>query len=167
MWNCVKSHWRIHLKELLVVWSWPATENRCVVFADCHTYQVPSYAVEDEPRTEDVTVNVRECQAGREVESVRTFSSSWLDLVWRPGIILVLMGDRGDGASGRTCCKGFEDSEFESHWTFHFIFPPKIRWKISQSFEANEQLPNPNFLTRSSKELLTKLNYSDAILTIR
>ena len=24
------------------------------------------------------------------------------------------MGGSGDGASGRTCCKGFEDSEFES-----------------------------------------------------
>ena len=72
------------MKELLVVWSWLAAENsadRIVVFADCHTYQVPSYAVEDEPRTEDVTVNVRECQAGREVESVRTFLSSWQDLV--------------------------------------------------------------------------------------
>ena len=37
---------------------------------DCHTYEVPSYEVEEKPQTDDVTVNIPTCQTSKEVVEV-------------------------------------------------------------------------------------------------
>jgi hypothetical protein len=40
---------------------------------DCHTYDIPSYTVENKTQTDDVTVNIQVCKTSTKNEQVLTF----------------------------------------------------------------------------------------------